>query len=50
MEIFSGAPDTWNYEWMYPVRHSIVWGCPTYVLDPFLRDGGKVTRCQTMSR
>ena len=42
MEIFYGSTNPWKDDFTHPLRWSRVWGCPTYVLDPVLPDGGNI--------
>ena len=48
LEIFSGMKNDSN---KYPIMgRQRTWGCPAYVLEPGLRDGGKIPKWQPRSR
>ena len=49
MDIFTGSHESMR-DRLPLLRRQHVWGCPAYVLDPTLRDGGKLPKWQPRSR
>jgi hypothetical protein len=44
-ELFTGSSVDWRY-----LRRARVWGCPTYVLNPRLQDGGRLPKWEPQAR